>query len=614
TGSMHTWIRRKSLRISEVWSGFVVYLWRLGQIHIYKVMTFTVIVVAVSEVSALTAVYVFLIALLMPIPHTSRLLGQLLLLWTAVIILVKMVFELNITDPYFWSTTCYWGNESVKLNLKENSAWLGFKTYKPEVMSVHRYLGLYMLVVALIVFDSIIRYHQKQYYAKPGVRRPKKGILFPKIRRFDADKNVVSCIKYFANYFFYKFGLECCYIMTAIVVMFRVDFIAVIYIFIVAVLLMLSRRTVAKLWVLYKLTLSLILAVEFLLVLGFPKGSCIRYPWSEDTGISKNLRHWLYLPAYYDRPKSNKLIVDYAQLLFVSLQAFVFNIESKYESMEDYGGGDNADILEDVEMNLPIPYKDFTLEQKSAIETIKFNVFENMYWVTMAIIFITGATRINVFSFFYVMAVFIFMWFGKQVYVKPLRKLLRMWNFLIAYCILVLFLKTLLQLVGCVYVNTLVNKHQCWIVQLFGVQCLLSDNVIGNSKCVVEHDDAGLAWDVVCLTFLLMQRRIYSSHYFRHTSETIQAQNNLVAKGAEIINRILIRQVHKRNEEERQLLMKIKQQMRDLKTKQAKLKKDYHEPEEHFQAIRAGDYYLLEYDQNEPQKSAVPPQAESKVD
>lgn len=67
---------------------------------------------------------------------------------------------------------------------------------------------MYMWILATIMSESIIRYHQQQYYANPTVQKPPKGILFPQITRVNADKNVTNCIKFFANYFFYKFGLE----------------------------------------------------------------------------------------------------------------------------------------------------------------------------------------------------------------------------------------------------------------------------------------------------------------------------------------------------------------------------------------------------------------------
>ncbi|RUS88527.1 hypothetical protein EGW08_003703 [Elysia chlorotica] len=387
--------------------------------------------------------------------------------------------------------------------------------------------------------------------------------------------------------------------MTAITASVRCDGVALIYITIMGVLMVSSRRTVSRVWPIYKFLLAVFLAVQFLVCLGFPKGACISYPWIENSRISKNLRQWLYLPDYDEQILSGLLIADLLQLLVVCLQSAVFSIESNPDLMANYGGGDNKDIVEEVEANKPIPCEDFTIQQNKTIEVLKFLIFEHMFWVTMAIIFITGATRINIFSLFYVIAVFCFMWFGKEFFLKPLRSLLKMWNLLTGYCVFVIFCKVALQLVGCVYVKDLVENGQCWLVQTFGVNCLLANAKKPANlelKCYVEKDDSGMAWDVVCLVFLLLQRRIYSSHYFRHVVDTIQAQNGLVSKGAELINRIMIREVNKQNALEKKVLIHIKEQMKALKKKQASLKKDFKEPEEHFQAIRAGDYYLFEED------------------
>lgn len=63
--------------------------------------------------------------------------------------------------------------------------------------------------------------------------------------------------------------------MTAVVVCTRVDAVALVYIVLVAAIMMMSRRTVARLWTVYMLILAIFLAVQFLVVLGFPAGACI---------------------------------------------------------------------------------------------------------------------------------------------------------------------------------------------------------------------------------------------------------------------------------------------------------------------------------------------------
>ena len=54
-------------------------------------------------------------------------------------------------------------------------------------------------------------------------------------------------------------------------------------------------------------------------------------------------------------------IADFFLLLFVCLQWKVFRIEnSDTLRQEMYGGGDNQDIIQEVEANQPIPVEDFT--------------------------------------------------------------------------------------------------------------------------------------------------------------------------------------------------------------------------------------------------------------
>nr|QHX41550.1 piezo-type mechanosensitive ion channel component 1-like isoform X4 [Octopus vulgaris] len=218
----------------------------------------------------------------------------------------------------------------------------------------------------------------------------------------------------------------------------------------------------------------------------------------------------------------------------------------------------------------------------------------------MAIVFFAGTNRINIFGLGYVIIVFCFMWFGREFLLKPLRKLLWWWNFLIGYTFLVLLVKVSLQLVGCVYLDGFGISH-CWAVKLFGITCLNSFQKEQLGNC--EADKNGLGWDVICFAFLLLQRRVYSSHYFRHIVAELEAQRRLASRGAELINRILIREVLLQKERETEVLYTIKQKMEHLKTKQAGLKKSFHEPDEHFQAIRSGDYYLFEDETEEVPES-----------
>jgi hypothetical protein len=68
----------------------------------------------------------------------------------------------------------------------------------------------YITIVVLLAFEAIIKAHQAQFYTPLTQERPAPGIIFHGIERKHADNNLLSCIKYFTNYLFYKFGLEVC--------------------------------------------------------------------------------------------------------------------------------------------------------------------------------------------------------------------------------------------------------------------------------------------------------------------------------------------------------------------------------------------------------------------
>jgi hypothetical protein len=63
-------------------------------------------------------------------------------------------------------------------------------------------------ILLVIALESIVRYHQRQHYNQLSVEKPRTGIIFPEVKRVDADKGITECLKFFSNYFFYKYGLE----------------------------------------------------------------------------------------------------------------------------------------------------------------------------------------------------------------------------------------------------------------------------------------------------------------------------------------------------------------------------------------------------------------------
>ncbi|CAH1780572.1 unnamed protein product [Owenia fusiformis] len=580
-------------------------LWRVIDVHILKIVAFTILMVSIAEICALNFVFVVFLIVLLPVPKLNAALPHFVQIWAGIVILAKMIYQLSIVKRDYWYSNCtsvsYDQGIPPPFNSTANNAnWFGLV----KTDNISHYLRNHIALVALIIFQAIVKVHQAQYYMRPNKTPPETkypGKIFPEIRRQHADEGLLNCAKFLLNFGFYKYGLELCYTMTVITICVRQDAFAVLYGLLLGILLLLNRRASYILWPIYAIFLAILIPIQYLSCLGFPLVLCWGYPWDEVAEFKRNLAWWMFLPDYIHPPDHNKLVVDFFQLLFVVLQWRVFTIENSSRSVEEYGGGDNKSIMKDVLTNAPNPVKDFTSNKESYLDYIKSVLFFYGFWVTLAIIFITGTSRISVFCMGYLIACFLFLWYGQEMLVKPLRNVLRMWDVLLGYNFIVILLKAALQLVACVYVENLI-VNQCWLVQLLSLVCLKVDtypetDVNQSGDCKLPNDDAGLTWDVVCFVFLLAQRRIYTSQYFRHVVTELEVQNKLASRGAELINLKLIEAVLMINKREESVLANIKRKMTRIKLKQeAMQQKAVMEPTDHYIAIRGGDYYMFEDD------------------
>ncbi|KAM7311184.1 piezo-type mechanosensitive ion channel component-like [Ixodes scapularis] len=113
--------------------------------------------------------------------------------------------------------------------------------------------------------------------------------------------------------------------------------------------------------------------------------------------------------------------------------------------------------------------------------------------------------------------------------------------------------------------------------------------------CRVPLDEAGLLWDGICLTFLLVQKRLFTSYYFHHLIIEILAQQQLASRGAELINEMQVKGVQEQRAADKEIMEKIKRKMDKIRAAQQRVRgHEYGEPQTHFQALRSGDYYFFE--------------------
>lgn len=123
------------------------------------------------------------------------------------------------------------------------------------------------------------------------------------------------------------------------------------------------------------------------------------------------IRTWLFLPNYDPKPLSTLLVVDFLQLFFVWHQYFVFKIEAESSSPVLEMTGTNKEIVHDPALYAANPYHDFVSDCRNTFDVFKYAIFMYSYWFVLALIYITGTSRISLLCLGYVILSFFFLWF-----------------------------------------------------------------------------------------------------------------------------------------------------------------------------------------------------------
>ncbi|XP_068197300.1 piezo-type mechanosensitive ion channel component 2 [Antennarius striatus] len=643
------------LKFLEYFHKLQLFIWWLLEIHIIKIVSCYIVLVSVKEVSLFNYVFLASWAFALPYSQYRPLASSVCTVWTCVIIVCKMLYQLKFINPPSYSMNCSMPESYSKDQMTEMKDSL---LYKEPVEPAHwvglrksnnllDYLRYNLLMLALLAFEVTIYRHQKYYRLRNKLSSPAARIIFHDITRQHLDIGIISFIKYFVNYFFYKFGLETCLLLGVNVIGQRMDFYAMLHAFaLIAVMYKRRRKAIAEIWPKYCCFLACMLTFQYFVCIGIPPAACKDYPWRfPNSTTDSNVVKWLFVPDFKTRPNSSFLIYDFMLLLCASLQRQVFDDENK--AAVRIMAGDNVEICRDLDaasFSVHNPVPDF-IHCRSYLDMLKVIMFSYLFWFVLTIIFITGTTRISIFCMGYLVACFYFLLFGGELLLKPIKRILFYWDFLIAYNIFVITMKNILSILACGYINSLILKH-CWLIQLLSLACTIKDykdNIKQDKSehiCELPSNEAGIIWDSICFAFLLLQRRVFMSYYFLHVVADIRASQILASRGAELFQATIVKAVRARLEEERKSVEQLKRQMERIKVRQQKFKRGkekmlsiaqeseghtHIQPEEeddgahrtkakakkkqwwrpwvdHASMVRSGDYYLFETDSEEEEE------------
>ncbi|XP_053410849.1 piezo-type mechanosensitive ion channel component 1 isoform X1 [Nycticebus coucang] len=633
---------------SDVLSRVQVFVWRLLELHIFKLVALYTVWVALKEVSVMNLLLVALWAFALPYPHFRPMASCLSTVWTCVIIVCKMLYQLKAVDPVLYSRTCTkpFSNSTNLLATEINQSvlyrgpvdpanWFGVRKGYPNL----GYIQNHLQILLLLIFEAVVYRGQEQYRRQHQLVPPPAQAVCADGTRQQLDRDLLSCLKYFINFFFYKFGLEICFLMAVNVIGQHMNFMVILHgCWLVAILTRRQRRAIARLWPNYCLFLTLFLLYQYLLCLGVPPVLCKDYPWRWSQAIPMNSAFikWLYLPDFFQTPNSTNLFSDFLLLLCASQQWQVFSAERTEEWQRV--AGTNTDHPEPLRGE-PNPVPNF-IHCRSYLDMLKVAVFRYLFWLVLVVVFVTGATRISVFGLGYLLACFYLLLFGTSLLQKDTRAQLVLWDCLILYNVTVIISKNMLSLLSCVFVEQM-QMSFCWVIQLFSLVCTVKgyynpqEMMARDQDCLLPVEEAGILWDSICLCFLLLQRRAFLSYYFLYVRADLQATALQASRGFALYNAANLKSIDSHRQAEEKSLAQLKRQMERIRAKQEKHRHPgrSHPPGpedsgqepgpgspggsflprrqwwrpwlDHATVIHSGDYFLFESD-SEEEEEALP--------
>uniref|UniRef100_A0A671NKA0 Piezo-type mechanosensitive ion channel component 2-like n=1 Tax=Sinocyclocheilus anshuiensis TaxID=1608454 RepID=A0A671NKA0_9TELE len=569
------------LKFLEYFHKLKLFIWWLLEMHIIKIVSTYIVLLSVKEVEVSLLNYVFLISWAFALPYKQFrvLASSVCTMWTCVIIICKLFYQLETIEPSNYSSICtmpsnYTEEQMMDMNHSllyrkpvDPANWVGLEKFEEPVLPN---LRNNLLMLAILAFEVTIYRHQEFFRLRNKLSPPPSRTIFHDITRQHLDNSIINCAKYFINYFFYKFGLEVCFLLAINVMGQRMDFYSMLHGLALAVVMYRRRRkAIAEIWPKYCCFLACMITFQYFICIGIPPSACKDYPWRfSESMMDSDIIKWLFLPDFHTQPNSLFLVYDFMLLLCASLQRQVFEDENK--AAVRLMAGDNVEICRDLDaasFSVHNPVPDF-IHCRSYLDMLKVIMFSYLFWFVLTIIFITGTTRISIFCMGYLVACFYFLLFGGDLLLKPIKKILRYWDFLIAYNVFVITMKNIL---ACGYIKHLV-KNSCWLVQLLSLSCTIKEYK-ALEECEVPKDEAGIIWDSICFTFLLLQRRVFMSYYFLHVVADIRAGQILASRGAELFQASIVKAVRARLEEEKRSMEQLKRQMDHIKTRQQKFKR-----------------------------------------
>lgn len=553
------------------------YLWLILEIHMQKIIFTSIILLCINDVCAINLIFVIIVVVAINFKRSIQIIAiNSMAVAIALLTVTKMLYQITYIDHSKGDVNCTSeipGKDGTFVNHTETyniAEWIGMKKAEPGMLPdlLKGYIG----IVTVTTIRGVIMARQCFYRHGRGEPLDTPQVMFPAIKRANADQGIVECLQFLLNYGFYKFGVEFCLIGLVVLISTRLDLYSVVYGIWLAFVFAQTRRNTARIWPFFKMFVIILVPLQYSLIVAPPTWFCIDYPWHRSE-FFKTLQD------------PQKLIWDFLLLFMIVRQSLVFRIEARYVATDmEFVAGHNFSVFRDFDKPTFVnPVKDYVSHIHSFLDIVKRGTMMSFLWITLSIMFLAGTKRTNLFSLGYLVGAFIFLWQGSDFYLRPVNVIMKWWNLLIGYNVVVIVCKAILQGMGCILLEEL-KQHACWLIQLLGIACTNQARTPANpfDSCNIAHEDSSMTWDALCFACLIIQKRLFKSYYFFHIIDETKAMSILASRGGELLENIHRKRIELQENMEKNILQKIKLKMDKIKADQQRIQgPSYRDPTDH---------------------------------
>lgn len=258
--------------------------------HLIKVILIIAFNLGLEEVSALHIAVITLTVLAVTArTNVQTVFSGVISLVVAILTVLKMIYQIDYIPQASYDVNCTdtpVTNATKPFNDPDtnNANWIGFNKLEKGAPLMDVLHGYIFYIVAVTAYNFILLQQQRQRFFKgKPLTRPK--VLFPRVTRTDADKDLPHLIKYLFNFAFFKFGIEVTLVMLVVLIGTRMDIIALIYACWLCVLFAIPRELKARIWPAFQWFIVALIIIQYVVVVDLPPLFCFREYFNGHTNI-----------------------------------------------------------------------------------------------------------------------------------------------------------------------------------------------------------------------------------------------------------------------------------------------------------------------------------------